>query len=285
MLYSPENNRKQSLIHDTESSGDIMPTPLPLKYGIIYDVSTLDNVSISQPGSTLPNFPGAYLVYTVKLTPNGVFLRNVPAMMTGGHVQSNFNAPNASPLPQQNTEETPFVIGQPVIIGFVNNSNFNPIILGPVACQMNASTSSATGAAPFPLAPQTSEIYPQKQGIFQGTEWSIDKAGNTTLNIAAKSQFTLQIGGTTIVTAKPSSDSDGYELDFGLSGDTEPTILGNALVTYLNTLVTAFNNHTHISAVSGSPTSAPGTSTPPESFTNPPTSGSTTVLTEITKVQ
>jgi hypothetical protein len=235
-----------------------------LTTGIVIDVYAIDR---SDSDGNLLNLPGTYMTYTVQLSATGVLMKNVPALMTGGHYQYSNNTPNAvnfaygGDIPYQNTEETPLIPGQPVLIGFINGSNQNPVIIGVAPCQLNATTASTTGAAPFPLDPQTAgnpmlldpstgrssgaNTYPQKQGIFQGTSWKIDKSGNPTMNIITGGKLKIEVNGVPFVTVDGTSNT----VDIGTG--VEPGVLGNTLNTYLtNFITTIFNLHTHASPIS-----------------------------------
>src|SRR5882724_12717571 len=115
-LYSQEGNRKQASINDACRPNDILPYPNSLMAGIITDVYSVDRVDSK--GNPL-NLPGTYLTYTIQLAPTGVFIHNVPTLMSGGHTRFYTNTSAGPELTSQNTEETPFIIGQQVIVGFL----------------------------------------------------------------------------------------------------------------------------------------------------------------------
>lgn len=290
MLYSPNGNRKQASIHGIKEALELLPPPPGLVTGVITDVYCVDREDSS--GNPL-NFPGTYLTYTVKIAPTGVFIHNVPVMdMSSGHTKFRMNTDASNSLSNQNTEETPLSIGQPVIIGFLFGSGINPIILGAAPCQMNASTMSSTGEAPFLLDPQTAgnganpgdppsldpetgassgdNIYPQKQGSFQGTTWKIDKNGNPTVNIVTNGTLKVEVNGTPFITV----DGENNLVDIGTG--IEFGVLGNTLQTFLSTLETWLDSHTHISAAPTIPT-GPASAAPTGPSPTPPTI-TTTVL-------
>jgi hypothetical protein len=204
-LFSPQGNRKQASVSDAEHIKNIMVMPPALKFGRIKDVYAFDNPK---------NKVGKYTTYVVILSPEGIVAEDVPSCYGGGHYQDNIT-PTTNTL--QNTEETSLVIGQPVLVGFVNNSNLNPVIICPVGCQVN------NGA-------QTTAQYPQKSGSFQGLKWNVDNAGNPKVTVPASGNLTVLVGGTVLLTIQNGLVQIGNGVDVG--------VLGNALVAYLNT-------HTH----------------------------------------
>jgi hypothetical protein len=258
--------------------------------GTIIDVLAVDRTDSE---GNLLNLPGTYLTYTVQLAPTGVVIQDVPTLMSGGHTKFFTNTSASPALTFQNSEETPYVIGQPVIIGFLNGSSFNPIILGSASCQMNATTMSDDGEDPFPLDPQTmgngakpgdppqldpttgassgDNIYPQKQGIFQGTSWKIDKNGNPTVNIITNGKLMVQVNGVPFITVDGENNlvDIGTGAEFGIMGET----LKNFLTNFINN---EFNTHTHVSVTSI------GIPTPPVVPATPPGSN---ILTTVLKVE
>ncbi len=214
-IYSPNGDREQASVNDGFNATEFSGTSYTLRFGVISEVFTADNPK-NVPGNG--NGRQGYLVYTVKLSPNGVVVKNVPAMSTGGHYSTgNRDTPNAGPLDEQNTDETPYVIGQPVIIGFVNGSNFNPIILGPGSCQHNAGS-------------QTMAQYPQKSEVFQGHSRIVDKDGSEAIILPVTGLYTIKVGTITLLTIENGLVQIG--------NGTEAGVLGNSLRTYLE-------NHTH----------------------------------------
>lgn len=254
-MYSLFGSRKQSSVNDAENFNEHMSKPTGLKLGVIIDVFTSDNPK-NVPG--ISSGAQGYVTYNIELTPDGVIVENVPAMMTGGKVVSGIAIdpnypPNVPNTDIQNTEETPFIIGQPVIVGFLNNSHLNPFILGPISFQLNNGT-------------QSFSEYPQKTASWQGTNWKIDKNGFPTVNLVASGILRVQLNGLDLVTVNGATNT----VDIGNGG--EPGVLGNTLVAYLN-------SHTH----------APGTFSngggPVVGFSGPPVQDSSGVKTTILKVQ
>jgi hypothetical protein len=297
-LYSPFGDRQSAAIHDTGESSAFGNSP---GYLVAGTVSGITSVDLQDSQGRLQNIPGTYLTYTVKLAPRGVFIHDVPAMMSGGHTRCKTTTLASNELGHQNTEETPYVIGQPVLVGFVNGSNFNPVILGPLACQLNAATVSPDGSENFPLDPQTcgtkisldpatgassgDHVYPQKQGIFQGTSWKIDKNGNPTVNIKASGRLNVQINGVPFVTIDGASNT----VDLGATADhvnlgeaIESTVLGTTLKDYLADFITnTFNKHTHASCTTAAGVSPAAIPSPPTPTGTEPTDA---ILTSVVKV-
>ena len=239
--YSATGDVIQAAVVDSANRMQGQQLSQSLKLGIIEDYYTVDNTD------TTISPQGAYTMYCVRLFPYGQPLYNVMPLMPGGHINSNVNIPgyganNSShtvPLASvQNVEETPYVVGQLVLVGFINGSTMNPIILGSVPCIQAASG-------------QTTAKYPKKYGSFQGTNWSIDNTGNVELDVNSASSIKVTCGGSTLFVVK------NGELDLGGdSSDTsmQPALLGTNLVTWLN-------NHTHI--VAGITTGLAATATGP----------------------
>jgi len=141
-------------------------------------------------------------------------------------------------------EETPYVINQPVLVGFLQDDETNPIILGPLPCVQGGSG-------------QTEADYPKKYGSFQGASWSIDKNGAAEIDFPLAQSLTIKIGGNVLCYIK-----DG-EVDLGApNGDPtlKTTVLGSVLKTFLDSVFGA-GGHTHaagtIPAPSGSVTGPP----------------------------
>jgi hypothetical protein len=263
-MYSPDGNRKQSIIAEVSRQSEILPLPMALMAGMITDIYSVDRANSA---GELLNVPGAYLTYTVKLSPTGVFIHNVPSMCSAsGHTKAFVNTLASNDLGHQNTEDSPHFLGQPVIIGFINGSNFNPIILGPAPCQMNATT-MGPGGGDTVLDPQTAganlnldpttgasdgdNIYPQRQGSFQGSTWKLDKKGNVTLNIVSNGKLNVQVNGVPFITV----DGSNNTVDIGTGA--EPGVLGNTLQNFLNQVFSSLTGHTHtggtISGLTGPP--------------------------------
>ncbi|VVB53201.1 Uncharacterised protein [uncultured archaeon] len=254
--YTSLRGRRQASVVDAENNAKMAKVPQILRSGIVEDVYTIDNTR------GIPS--GVYTLYTVRLAPLGQWIQNVPAMSLGGHYNETFKVPNygpnnpdmqTPPADVQNCEETPYVVGQPVIVGFLNGSQLNPIILGPAP-------------TPWGNSKQTAANYPMKWARHQGTEWWVDKDGNAEIDVKAGGTLTVKIGG--VILCKIS----GGEVDLGSDSSIEPTIMGDAFKNYIeNTLLTALNSHVHTGVQGG-----PGMSgTPAASFTNPPSSVYTTV--------
>lgn len=244
--YSSDGNIKQSSVVDSINEEKFNRLPSAVWMGVIQDIYTIDNTAI-------PNInpSGAYTLYSVELSPLGIILQNVPAAMLGGHLNpqpstmtgrrlvNNQLTPGMDTPPSsvQNIEETPYVIGQPVLIVFIGNSKFNPVIVGglPVPSPINGATIG-----------QTNADYPRKYGSFQGTSWFIDKTGNAEMDLPSSASLTIRIGGQIFCVIR------NGEVDLG--GDnaaTQPTILGNVLNSYLTNFVnTVYNLHTHASVTS-----------------------------------
>lgn len=251
--YAPSGNMHQSSVVDSINEEKFNRLPSAVWLGIIQDVYTVDNTNI-----TNLNPSGAYTLYSVELSPLGIILQNVPAAMLGGHLNTQIssmtgrtpinNQLSGIPTPPndvQNIEETPYVIGQPVLIVFIGNSKFNPIIVG--ALPVPAPTNGATIG-------QTTANYPRKYGSFQGASWFIDKTGNGEIDFPASSSLTIRIGGQIFCIIR------NGEVDLG--GDnagTQPTILGDVLNTYLSNFASSFTSHVHniILPTPGSPTTPP----------------------------
>jgi hypothetical protein len=216
-------------------------------HGIISAVYTIDSTSENK---GIPY--GVFTLYDIRVAPSGQLLRNVPTMMEGGHyttVDSTVweRLPNYAGIPNvsspldsiQNVEETPYVINQPVIVMFLGNNEGNPIIIGPAPC-----ASSGSG--------QTTADYPKKYGSFQGASWSIDKNGAVELDVPTSQDLTIKIAGNTLCYITNGT------VHLGGAGAGDTSILGPALVSYLNSTLTGWLDlHTHTSAAPGSPTSTP----------------------------
>lgn len=253
-IYSPFGNRKQASVHDAENPYEHHKMSAPFRLGIVSDVFTSDSPF------NLPGISGGaqgYITYNVKLTPEGVVVKNIPAMMTGGHMPNGMSIdpsfpPNVNVNGPQNTEETPLLIGQPVIVGFFNNSPLNGFIVGPISCQYNAGSQSAAE-------------YPKKSQSWQGTTWWTDKNGNKEVDFPSTGTYIIKMGGQVLVELK------NGEIDLGAaSGDSslQPTILGNALNAYLTNFITSiFNVHTHASPIA-----------PPVPLGTPPSGIKTTIV-------
>lgn len=218
-LYSMFGHRQQSAIHDSKNLANIMSMPFLFKPGVIAKVFTADDPK---------NFPGitsgaqGYITYNVELTPEGIIIENLPAMgQTTGHLDGMTVDPNypldTPSMDMQNTYEEPYVVGQPVVVGFLNNSPLNGFIIGSLPSQFNNGT-------------QTSAQYPEKRGSWQGTSWKIDKNGNPVLTLPTADNLTVVVGSTVLLTISNGVVQIGNGSDVG--------VLGNALVAYLNA-------HTH----------------------------------------
>jgi len=214
-------------------------------HGIICKVHTIDGTS----DKGIPY--GSYTLYDVRLSPTGQIFYNVPDVGAGGHYTSTDtdlweSLPNFSVNPGvdkpsdsvQNTDETPYVIYQPVLVGFLKGNELTPIILGPLR--------SIKGGAG-----QTTAEYPKKYGSFQGAEWSIDKNGAVSLDVPATQDITIKVGGNVLCYIK-----DG-EVDLGGSSGLELTALGETLQGFLDGVFDSVLGHTHTSAAPGNPTTPP----------------------------
>jgi hypothetical protein len=247
--YSLTGNVKSSGIVDGVNRMIAQSNLTAIKIGVIEDVLTIDNPS------ALPT--AAYTMYNVRVSPQGQLIRNVPSVSHGGHFNTTVlldptRAPNyqqatafqAPPDSVQNIDETPYVIGQPVILCFVNGSNLNAIILGALPCI-------------FGGVGQNTADYPKKYGSFQGTQWSIDKNGNPSLNIVTDGILNVQVNGVDFLQVNGSTNT--VNLGTGTSGtvnigegSVQPTVLGTTLDSYLSgALSTWLNTHTHVSASPG----------------------------------
>lgn len=253
--YTTLRGRRQASVVDAENNATLTKVPQVLRSGIIEDVYTIDNTR---------GIPfGVYTLYTVRLAPLGQWIQNVPAMNLGGHYNETFKVPNygpnnpdmqAPPADVQNCEETPYVVGQPVIVGFLNGSHLNPIILGPAP-------------TPWGNSKQTTANYPMKWARHQGTEWWVDKNGNAEVDVKSGGTLTVKIGGAILCKIS------GGEIDLGGDSGLEPTVLGTTLQNFLNTQFGA-SGHTHSGVTTG-----PGTSGPPVAVTVP------TITTTVAKVK
>ena len=248
---SDSGNMHQASILDANNETRFNKLSSPIMLGIIQDVYTVDN-------TTIPNInpQGAYTLYSVELSPLGTMIQNVPAVMFGGHmvippdntsgrtpVNVQLSGIETPPNSVQNIEETPYVIGQPVLVAFIGSNRFNAVIIGgiPVSTNINGATIG-----------QTTADYPRKYGSFQGASWSIDNTGNPSLDIPSTGTLTITVGGQVFCTI-----SNGT---VNIGGDTgmQPTILGDALNTYLTNFINTYNTHTHLfPATGGAPTSQP----------------------------
>lgn len=245
-LTSSFATRKQSAVADAEYKKHQMEMPSTLKFGRI--------TRVNQTNDTAHNKVGAYITYDVILSPNGVTIQDVPSCVNNSSQVIDRITPSAPALTTINYEETPFILGQPVLVGFVNGSNLNPVIL--MAC-------------PSQFAPsQTSTQYPQKTESWQGTTRVIDKSGNVTYNIVSNQKFKIQINGTTLATV----DGTNNTVDIGTG--VEFGVLGNTLQTFLNSVFNAVSGHTHSGVTTGV-----GVTGPPVAITVP------TVTTTVLKVQ
>jgi hypothetical protein len=222
-IYSPSGNRKQSAVNSAEDIKSIMGNSPSNRFGVIIAVHTFDD-PVNIPG-TVTGSQG-YITYDVKLSPQGIVIQNVPARTSAsGHVIDN-NTPNAAPLTQQNTEEYPLGIGQPVEISFINGSNFNPIIEGPAPCQYNAGSQSASE-------------YPQIRSVFQGSSDIRDKNGNRTINLVSGGTLTIEVNGVPFLTI------DGATGKLVIGNGSHPGVLGDALISFLS-------GHVHSGVQTGS---------------------------------
>lgn len=262
--FSPIGNRRSSAVVDTQNNDFYQRVPYTLRTGVIEDVYTIDNKD---------GIPfGLYTLYTVRLAPAGQWIENVPAMEWGGHYNNNIQVPNFGPdnpdmqpppADIQNCDENPYIVGQPVIIGFLSGSQMNPIILGPAP-------------TPYMNSKQTKIAYPIRWGRHQGTEWSVDKDGNVEVDIKSGETLTIKVGGSVLCKIS------GGEVDLGSDSDTDlqSTIMGKYFKTYIeDTLIQMINSHTHLAGtlVAGS-TPVTGVSGSPVSPTsNPPSNIYTTV--------
>lgn len=234
-LFTAFGNRSQSAVADSNYKKSTVEMPSTLRFGRIKAVLPKDN---------LKNKVGKYVTYDVMLSPNGVVIEDVPACSTGGQIVD-FNTPDAPALTTINTEETPFVVGQPVLVGFVSGSNMNPIIISAVGSQFNASS-------------ETTAQHPRKSGSFQGLTWFIDKTGNPNVTVPSSGNLTVVVGTTTLLTISNGLVQIGTGSDVG--------VLGNALVSYLNA-------HTHSGVQTGGGVSGP------------PVTPATGITTSVLKVQ
>ena len=259
-LMSPSGNRVQAGVLDAKDSDKFVHMAPILRLGTVYSVNTFDTALPNNPLS--PNRVGKYITYDVILNPLGVIVRDVPALGSSGYY-NNTLVPNSSESSTtnvyENSDETPYYAGQPVLIGTIENSNLNLVIIGGFPCQLNSGS-------------QTAAEYPQKQGSFQGTSYKIDKNGNPTLNIVASGNLHVQINGVPFLTIDGSTNT----VDLGptashvnLGAAVEPTVLGNTLNTYLSNFInTVFNLHTHQVISTGAPTLTPTPlGTPPSGIT------------------
>ncbi len=220
----------------------------PLRLGIVADVYTVDNTD------DIVSPQGAYTLYSIRLNPGGHPIENVPAVMMGGHLNSSINFPGYGdtvtntpqpPISVQNIDETPYFVGQYVLLAFINGSILNPVIIGglPVSSSL----------IPDQIG-QTKADYPKKYGQFQGTKWSIDKNGNTELDIPITSTVTIKFGGNILCYLK------NGEIDLGSdnsSVDLQPTILGDKLKQFLDSVFSSLSGHTHSGVSTGMGTSGP----------------------------
>jgi hypothetical protein len=216
--------------------------------GVVIGVYTSDN-PLNIPGIT--GTSQGYIVYDVELTPEGIVVEKIPSSGTGGHVTGSsvdpVYPPDTPPMAIQNTDEEPYVIGQPVVVGFINNSPLNGFILCPISCQFNAGSQSASQ-------------YPQKFWSWQGTTRTVDKNGTITYNVVSNQKFIIQVNGTPLVTVDGSTNT----VDIGNGG--QPGVLGDALTTYLNTtLGTWLSTHIHSGGTIAGSTGPPATSAPASS--------------------
>jgi hypothetical protein len=233
-VYTPFGHREQSSVNAARNITDHFKLASPFRLGMVIGVYTSDN-PLNVPG--IAGTSQGYLVYDVEVTPEGVVLEKIPAAMSGGHVTGTSVDPVFSPatpsMAIQNTEETPFVIGQPVVVGFINNSPLNGFILCPIACQFNAGS-------------QTAAQYPQKFESWQGTTRTIDKNGTVTYNIVSNQKFIVEVNGTTFLTV------DGSTNTVDIGNGSEPGVLGATLTTYLNTTLNHWlSSHVHSGVSTG----------------------------------
>ena len=245
--YSMTGNRKQASIVDAMNE----IAKIPIKNGpyqaIIADVYAVDNSK----GAPY----GVYTLYTIRLAPYGQIIKNVPALTRGGHYTSTRFEEYGKVLPNygitpsvsrpgdnvQNVEETPYVIDQPVLVEFINGSNFKPVIIGALPC-----IDGEVG--------QITADYPKKYGSFQGTSWSIDKTGEVALNIPTTATITIKVGGNILCYLK------NGEIDLGSDNsgaDLQPTILGDKLKQFLDGVFSSMSGHTHSGVSTGGGVTGP----------------------------
>jgi hypothetical protein len=226
-VYSPTGHRHQSAVNDAKSITEHFRLSSPFRLGVVIGVFTSDN-PLNPPGIT--GSSQGYIVYDVELTPEGIVLEKIPAGMTGGHVTGAsvdpVYPPNTPPMATQNTSEDPFVIGQPVVVGFINNSPLNGFVLCPLSCPFNAGSQSAAQ-------------YPQKFWSHQGTTRTVDKNGTVTYNVVSNQKFKIEINGTPLCTVNGATNT----VDIG--NGSQPGVLGTALQNFLNTVFDAILGHTH----------------------------------------
>jgi len=267
--FNRSGNRRQSSVIDATNDLSMARVRNGFHHGAIVDVYTIDN-----PKNMGVPF-GVYTLYSVRLAPSGQIVRNVPALSFGGHFLSSTvsawnNLPNYGVTSEvsapsnsiQNVEETPYVINQPVLVGFLQDKDVNPIILGPAPCIEGGSG-------------QTTSEYPKKYGFFQGTSWSIDKSGAVELDVTNGQNLTIKVAGNTLCYI-----TNGV-VNLGGSSAADTTVLGPALMTYLNTTLKGWiDNHMHTSASAGSQTSTPTTApATPDPF--PTASGIETTIVKV----
>lgn len=264
-VNSPIGGRLQASVVDTINDRTRSKVPDALRSAVIEDVYTVDNPKATP--------YGAYTLYTIRIAPNGVVADNVPALGVGGHYNNEYNLPNygpknpnmqTPPRSVQNGEETPYVVGQPVVVGFLSGGRLNPIILGPAP-------------TPYGNSKQTAANYPMKWGRHQGTEWWIDKTGNAEIDFPATANLTIKVNGSVLCTVK------NGEVDLGGISGIEPTIMGAQFDNYIkNTVLNMLNSHTHAAgtlvAPSGGGTVTGITGSPSSTAGNPPSEVYTTVV-------
>jgi len=260
-LGAGDNVRQSAVVNGTNSSSENAYMS-GTHHGIIADVTTVDNArNVGTPY-------GVYTLYTIKLAPSGQMLYNVPAMSWGGHyLRSDTSLMRKLPLYSiqslvsdppdgvQNTDETPYVIDQPVIVTFIQGHEMSPIILGPMHCMRGGSG-------------QKSAEYPKKSGSFQGANWSINKTGSAELDLPTTQNLTIKVNGKILCYITDGVVDLGANDPADGTAGTQRTILGDAFKSYMTSLISTLNSHTHtpgtlvagstaVTGISGGATSSP----------------------------
>ncbi len=238
--FTAFGNKNQASVMDTQNIAQTVASPYPLRFGVIVDVYTPDDKR---------NITGSYTMYSVALTPSGQIIRNVPTSMCSGHndwfdkVPQNALPEGAQlPIDTQNSEETPYKVGQPVLIGFVSASYMNPIIICPASSILNSSS-------------QTKDNYPQKTGSFQGLTWSVDKTGNPSMVIPQTGNLTIYVGSNDPANLLLTISAGSVII--GPTATSQPGVLGDALKSFLDNVFNGTTGHTHTNGNGGAPTGPP----------------------------
>lgn len=210
--FSDFGNSIQASTLDAKLKSYYYEVGYPLRMGVIYAVRTKDD-SKNRFGFT---------VYDVMIMPDSAILRDVPSFNNSGHY--NNSSYGGGDLTKQNSEETPLVAGQPVVVGFIENNNVNPFIICTAAVQDYSNSELASE-------------HPKKSGKFQGTSWSIDKNGATVLDIKDAQTLTVKVNGVLLCKVTGTTVEIGNGGEFG--------VLGNTLQTFLNSFIITYNAHTH----------------------------------------